>query len=67
MFARGLVLCFRPRLRGSKTTSFAFYGLVSYVFSEKEKCVMTAIALNMDDTLAETDVLMIFDELEVQN
>ena len=63
MFARGLVLCFRPRLRA---TSFAFYGLVSYVFSEKEKCVMTAIALNMDDTLAEKDVLMIFDELKVQ-
>ena len=28
---------------------------------------MTAIALNMDDALAEKDVLMIFDELEGQN
>ena len=75
----GLVLGFRPRLRVHvicyfklKTTRFAFFTLFlfclffSHIFKEKI-CVTTEIMLCMYDTLHEDDVLMIFDELEVQN
>ena len=37
------------------------------MFSLKKARVTTAVMLFMDDILDEKDVLMIFDELEVQN
>ena len=74
--ARSLVLCFRfrPRLRAHviyyfrlKTTNCAFFTLIFHLFSRKNIGATTAIMLYVNETLHEEDVLMIFDELEVQN
>ena len=43
-----------------------FFTVFFYVFSRKKNCAMTAGMLFMNDTLDEEDVLMTFDELEVQ-
>lgn len=70
MYDRGLVLCFRPglcvhvicnfRLR---TTSFTFF-----TFFKEKICVLDHSNYTVyDDTLDKEDVLVSFDELEVQN
>ena len=61
---RGLILCFRPRLRVHVIENKQFRDLypVFYVFS---KIKFTAMMLYTDVTLAEEDVSTVFDELEM--
>ena len=68
--AKGLVLCFRPRLLAHvicnltlKTTNFESFTLAFFYDVFKEKIdVATAIMLYMDDTIGEEEVLMVFDD-----
>ena len=74
MSAGGLVLCIRPCLCAHvicyfelKTNSFALLTVVFLrVFKEKSR-VTIPIMLSMDDKLDEEDVLIIFNQLDVQN
>ena len=59
--------CSRNLLLQIENNQFrVLYPVSFYVFSREKIRVTTLIILNMDDTLDEDDVSMIFDELGVQ-